>query len=192
MFADKEVFMNPSLIQLLVLAGIAIFLILGPDRDITDHADEGSPQARALQAMKEVEPGFSVGEFLQGARGAYEMIVMSFERGEMDKLKPFLAGDIYEAFNEVVEARKEKGLEVDAEFVGIRDIKLADASFNEETREAEIAVRFVGELTSAVRNADGEIIEGSKTEIKRQKDTWAFSRIMGSDNPNWLLVSTDG
>jgi predicted lipid-binding transport protein (Tim44 family) len=63
---------------------------------------------------------------------------------------------------------------------------------NKETNEAELTIRFIGELTSAVRNSDGEIIEGSTTEVKRQKDTWIFARTMGSDDPNWLLVSTDG
>jgi len=28
--------------------------------------------------------------------------------------------------------------------------------------------------------------------VKKQKDEWVFARIMGSDDPNWLLVSTDG
>ena len=218
--------MNSPLLQLLVLAGIAVFLILrlksvlgtregyerpptplqgpdtqrragfeviegGPDRDITDHVDEGSPQADALKAMKEVEPNFSVSEFLQGARGAYEMIVMGFEKGDLDSIKPFLAPDIYETFEEVVFARADQGLTIEAEFVGLREVTLADASYDEDTGEGEVAVKFVAELTSAVRNSDGEIVEGSTTEIKRQKDTWAFARKMGTDDPNWLLVSTD-
>ena len=218
--------MNSPLIQLLVLAGIAIFLILrlksvlgtregfeqpplkrpgadaqrragfeviegGPDRDIIDHVEEGSDSAAALIMMKEVEPSFSVSEFLAGARGAYEMIVMGFEKGDVESLKPFLAPDIYETFAEVVAARKEQGLSIEAEFIGLREVSLADATYDEDAGEAEIAVRFVAELTSAVRNADGAIIEGSTTEIKRQKDTWAFARKMGSDDPNWLLVSTD-
>ena len=49
----------------------------------------------------------------------------------------------------------------------------------------------MAELTSVVRNAEGEVLEGSDTDLKRQKDTWAFARTMGSDDPNWLLVSTD-
>ncbi len=218
--------MNSPLIQLLVLAGIAIFLILrlksalgtregfersevpkpanqhpkraefeviegGPDRDIVDHVDEGSSAAKALHAMKEVEPSFSVGEFLGGARGAYEMIVMAFEKGELGQIKPFLTDEVYQSFAEVVQQREEQGLTIQAEFVGVREIKLSDASFDEDTRDGEIAVRFVAELTSAVRDKSGEIIEGSTTEIKRQKDTWAFARKLGSDDPNWLLVSTD-
>ncbi len=56
--------------------------------------------------------------------------------------------------------------------------------------EAEVTVRFVGELTSVVRNAAGEVVEGSPTEIKRQRDIWTFARKMGSENPNWQLVAT--
>ena len=217
---------NSPLLQLLVLAGIAVFLILrlksvlgtregyessdtappkvensrrhdfeviegGPDHDVTDHVEEGSPEADALYTMKAIEPSFSVTEFVGGARGAYEMIVMGFERGNLDDIKSFLAEDIYETFKEVVDARTEQGLTIEAEFVGVREVKVVDATFDEDTQEAEIAIRFMGELTSTVRNADGEIIEGSPTEIKRQKDTWAFARRMGTDDPNWLLVSTD-
>ncbi|MFN3824940.1 MAG: Tim44/TimA family putative adaptor protein [Pseudorhodobacter sp.] len=217
--------MNSSLIQLLVLAGIAVFLILklrsvlgtregfekpslpaeetippkrrgfeviegGPDRDIVDNVPEGSPQAKALAAMKQADPSFSVGEFLGGARGAYEMIVMGFENGDMDRIRPFLAPDVYETFAGAVEAREAQGFTVEATFGGVRELTVHDATFDEETREGEISVRFVGELTSVVRNKEGEIVEGSLSEIKRQRDVWTFARQMGADDPNWLLVAT--
>ena len=57
-------------------------------------------------------------------------------------------------------------------------------------REAEVSVRFVAELTSVVRNAAGEIVEGTPKEIKRQRDIWTFSRKMGASDPNWTLVAT--
>lgn len=217
--------MSSSLIQLLVLAGIAVFLILklrsvlgtregfekppvpldearpkprrdfdviegGPDRDIVDHVADGSPAAKALAAMKMAEPGFSVSSFLSGARGAYEMILMGFEKGEMDNIRPFLAPDVAETFGEAIAAREAQGLKVEASFVGLRELALHDASFNRDTKEAEISVRFVGEITSVVRNAAGEIVEGSPTEIKRQRDIWTFGRRMGSSDPNWQLVAT--
>ena len=219
--------MNSPLIQLLVLAGIAVFLILrlknvlgtrdgfepgpsqkpmpdrrpqrdfeviegGPDLDITDHVDEGSPQAEALAEMKRLEPSFSVSEFLGGARGAYEMIVMGYENGDLDAIQPYLAEDIYESFVDGVAAREDQGLTIEANFIGVREIKLVDATLDNETGDADLTIRFIGELTSAVKNSEGEIIEGSTTEVKRQKDTWTFSRQMGTDDPNWLLVSTDG
>ena len=220
--------MNSSpLIQLLVLAGIAVFLIFrlknvlgtrdgfepgpaqtpasdrtpmrdfeviegGPDLDITDHVEENSDAAEALANMKRLEPGFNVTEFLGGARGAYEMIVMGYENGELADIQPFLAEDIYESFVDGVAAREDQGLTIEASFIGVRELKLMDATLDPDTNEAELTIRFTAELTSAVRNSEGEIIEGSLKDVKRQKDTWTFARTMGSDDPNWILVSTDG
>lgn len=221
--------MNSSLLSLLVLAGIAIFLILrlrsvlgtregfekpverdsvdpvrpaarrdfeviegGPDLDITDHVEDGSDSAKALAAMKMAEPGFQVGEFLQGARGAYEWILMAFENGDVDDLRDFLAPDVMDTFETVIGQRQEQGLSIDASFIGVREVALQSASFDRQSGEGEITVRFVAELTSVVKNTEGEIVEGDPNEIKRQRDVWTFARNMGSDNPNWILVATDG
>jgi predicted lipid-binding transport protein (Tim44 family) len=218
--------MSSSLIQLLVLAGIAIFLILklksvlgtregfekpplpadearprlakrdleviegGQDRDITDHVPDGSPAAKSLAAMKMAEPGFSVNTFLSGARGAYEMILMAYEKGDLSPVVPFLSPEVYETFQAAVDAREEQGLTVEATFVGLRELTLQEATFDRATREGQVTVRFVGELTSVIRNRVGDVVEGSPTEIKRQRDVWTFARKMGVDDPNWLLVAT--
>ncbi|MFU8864320.1 MAG: Tim44/TimA family putative adaptor protein [Rhodobacterales bacterium] len=217
--------MNSPILQLLVLAGIAVFLILrlrsvlgtregfekppapreavqqeprrgfeviegGPDHDIIDNVEAGSETAKTLAAMKRVDPAFNVGEFLQGARYAYEMILMGFERGDMDSIKDFLADDVYETFAEVVAMREEQGLTIEAEFIGIREMSLNHATFDKDSNLAELSVKFVGELTSLVRDSTGEIIEGTPNEIKRQKDIWTFARVMGTDDPNWQLVAT--
>ncbi len=217
--------MNSPIIQLLVLAGIAIFLILrlrgvlgtregyekpqvpmdrgpnrkradleviegGPDRDITDHVAEDSDDAKALAAMKGADPSFNVGEFLSGARGAYEMILMAFEKGDLAPVMPFMSEDVYEAFATVVDDRADKGLTVEATFVGISDLGLKEATFDAASKEAELTVRFTGELTYQVRDAGGDVVEGNANEIKRQKDIWTFARDMGTDDPNWRLVAT--
>jgi len=217
--------MNSPILQLLVLAGIAIFLIVrlksvlgtrdgfegppktrpiekpserkgfeviegGPDHDIVDHVPEDSEAAAALAEMKRIEPDFGVTDFLQGARGAYEMILMAFERGTLDDVTPFLSPEVYEAFAQVVDARQQQGLTVEAEFLGVRDLALNDARFDPSSRRAEIDVRYVGELISIVRDANGEIVEGEPGRSKRQKDLWTYERVMGSDDPNWRLVAT--
>ena len=217
--------MNSPILQLLVLAGIAVFLILrlrsvlgtregyekppitqagpapdrrssfdviegGPDPDIVDHVPADSPAAKALARMKAVEPSFSVGEFLNGARGAYEMILMNFERGDIAEIKPYLSDEVYDSFAFVVNDRSEKGLTVEAVFIGVKELQLVDADFDEATREGELTVRFVGQLTFAVRDRAGEVIEGDPKSTKTQRDIWTFARQMGSDDPNWQLVAT--
>lgn len=218
--------MSSSLIQLLVLAGIALFLILrlrsvlgtrdgfekppvtgenkarlskkpefdviegGMDRDITDHVEDGSVSAKALAAMKMAEPGFMVSPFLEGARGAYEMILMAFEKGDLSPVEGFLSPEVKNSFQSVIDHREAAGLKVEANFVGVREIVLKEAEFDRGTGEGEITVRFVGELTSVVKNASGEVVEGNPNEIKRQRDVWTFARRMGADDPNWQLVAT--
>lgn len=218
--------MNSSVIQLLVLAGIALFLILrlrnvlgaregfekppiqqdrstsrqtardfeviegGPDPDIVDHVDENSPAAAALAEMKRVDPNFSVSEFLQGARGAYEMILMAFENGDLASIQPYISEDVYEAFDGVVRDREEKGLTIEANFIGVSEMSFKDAEFDSKTNEAELTMKFMSELTYQVWDKAGDVIEGNDTDIKRQKDVWIFARVMGTDDPNWRLVAT--
>ena len=162
----------------------------GPDLDITDHVDEDSNSAKALAAMKRVDPTFNVSEFLGGARGAYEMILMAFENGDLDSIVPFISEDVYEAFASVVDERQRQGLTIEAKFIGISDMTLSEATFDEFSKEGEVSVRFKSEMTSVVRDNAGDIIEGSETEIKRQKDTWTFARKMDAGDPNWRLVAT--
>ncbi|MCJ8336381.1 MAG: TIM44-like domain-containing protein, partial [Epibacterium sp.] len=71
------------------------------------------------------------------------------------------------------------------------ETNLVGAKYDPATGLAEISMQFVGELTSAVRNRDGEIVEGDPKKVKRQKDTWTFARKMAADDPNWQLVATD-
>ncbi len=218
--------MSSAVIQLLVLAGIAIFLILrlrnvlgtregfekptlplpapdvtrarrgfeviegGPDRDITDHAPEGSETARTLAAMKAIEPAFSVSEFLQGARGAYEMIVTAFDKGDLERIRPFLADDVFQSFSGVVAERKARNVTVTTQFLGLRELALGGAELDPATNEAEVSVRFVGELISSVRDSAGQVVEGDPKASRKQRDIWTFARKMGSSDPNWQLVAT--
>ncbi|PRY93135.1 putative lipid-binding transport protein (Tim44 family) [Hasllibacter halocynthiae] len=219
--------MNAAVIQLLVLAGVALFLILrlrsvlgtregfekpplerpapeaqrrpdfeviegGPDPDIVDHVPEGSPAAAALARMKAAEPSFHVGEFLEGAKQAYEMILMAFENGDLAPVRGFLSEDVAAAFQEVIDQRADQGLRVDATFVGLREIAVNDAEWDEAGGVGEITLRLVGELTSVVRDLEGEVVEGDPNTIAPQRDIWTFARRMGADDPNWQLVATGG
>ena len=221
--------MGSQMIQIIILAAIALFLILrlrnvlgtregyekpqelsgpGParrrdrsfevieggsaDPDVADFVDPVSPAGLALTEMKRIDRSFSVAEFSHGARTAYEMIVMAYENGDLETLRQFLSPEVYEPFAAAIEARKAKGYTVEATFAGIREVKLLDAHFDPATNEGDITMRFVGELTSVVRDPEGRIVEGAPNELKQQKDVWTFSRDMTSEDPNWRLTGTGG
>ncbi|WP_347267059.1 Tim44/TimA family putative adaptor protein [Paracoccus sp. (in: a-proteobacteria)] len=217
--------MSNPLLQLLVLAAIAVFLILRlrgvlgtrdgfepprlpeqpsqrqrfdviegsaeqGDSDITDHVEAGSPMIRTLTEMKRAEPSFALGPFLTGAKSAYEMILMAFERGDLTEVQAFLAPQVADAFESVVSDRRSRGLVTEAQFLGTRETALAAAEFNPGTGMAELSVRFVGEMIAATRDAQGNVVEGDPKAARKQRDTWTFARRMGQDDPNWQLVAT--
>ncbi|WBU60056.1 Tim44/TimA family putative adaptor protein [Paracoccus albus] len=216
--------MSNSLIQLIVLAAIAVFLILrlrnvlgtrdgfeptqvderpaqrsmdvieddprASDTDLTDHVDPDSPAYAALVEMKRAEPSFSLSEFLGGAKQAYEMILVAFEKGDLSDVRAFLAPEVATAFDSAIEGRKSSGQSADVQFLGTRETALAAAEFNPASAVAELSVRFVGEMIVAIRDADGNVVEGDAKTPRKQRDTWTFEREMGAADPNWRLVAT--
>jgi len=115
---------------------------------------------------------------------------MAFEKGEIASIRPFISEDIYDAFSDVIASREAEGLIVEATFIGISEIAVQDVEFSADTKEAEVSIRFTGEYTFTVRDKAGDIIEGGPSGTKRQRDVWTFARAMGSNDPNWVLVST--
>lgn len=220
--------MSSEIIQVLVLAAIALFLVLrlrsvlgtrggfenpdagkqagpapyqapkrpnfdvveGGDADIAAYAEPGSPLSETLVAMKRLEPGFNVGQFVDGAKQAYEMIVMGYETGDMSQVERFLAPDVLEGFNAAIAERKAQGMTVDARFIGVRNARLSGASLDPTSGLGEVTVEFTGELYIVVRDAEGRIVEGDENELRRQVDVFTFERTFGQSDPNWILVAT--
>jgi predicted lipid-binding transport protein (Tim44 family) len=216
--------MNNTIIQLLVLAGVALFLIIrlknvlgtrdgfeptkktknsnmevkanleiiegGLDEEASDYLTGDEKSVRSLKRIKEIEPSFSLSEFIGGAGGAYEMILMAFQVGNIDSVASFLGSEVKNNFDKAINDRNKKELIIESEFIGIRDTAIKKVSFNEKTSTAEICVSFLADIKSEVKNKDGDVVEGEKSETKKQFDIWAFSREIGSDSPNWLLIET--
>lgn len=160
------------------------------DFDEEPQAPVTGDNAEALARIREIEPDFDVDGFVEGARGAYEMILMAYEEGDRDTLQSLLSPDVYQAFETGISAREEKGLRVEARFIGVRDAGVEELAFEPDTRIADVTVRFVGELITSVRDAENRVVEGDPNEVRRQSDVWTFSREMGSVDPNWLLTGT--
>jgi len=158
--------------------------------DIAAVVDLEGPIGETLVAAKEHEPGFDAEHFVEGARAAYEMILMAFENGDKTALKPLLAADVYDSFTEVIDERTANALSVDARFIGLRSSTIKDARLEESTRHLQVDVRFDAEMIVAVRNADGDVVDGDPAVVRRMNDLWTFERQLGDPNPGWLLVET--
>ncbi len=161
-----------------------------PDDDIFDYVEENSKSAQVFKKIKEFDSEFSVNKFVSGAKMAYEIILMAFERGDTEKLKTLLEKKVLSSFKSVIDKRKKDGFIVDAKFIGMRDIRIINASFSQKTTIADVTLSFKAEITTVVKDSKGTIIEGHPDEIKKQKDTWVFTKNLSDKSPVWFLKST--
>ena len=161
-----------------------------PDDDIFDYVEENSKNAEVFKKMKEFDSEFSVNKFVSGAKMAYEIILMAFERGDTEKLRTLLEKKVLTSFKSVIDKRKKDGFIVDAKFIGMRDIRIINASFSQKTKIADVTLSFKSEITTVVKDSKGAIIEGHPDEIKKQKDTWVFTKNLSDKSPVWFLKST--
>ncbi|MFS0774082.1 Tim44/TimA family putative adaptor protein [Sphingomonas sp. 1P08PE] len=153
------------------------------DRNIEPKAEQG------LRAVIAGEPGFDVAQFLQGAKGAYRMVLEAFWRGDEAALADLVAPDVRAAFAEAIAQRRESGETLDNRLVTIERAVIADAQLM--GRDARIAVRFDADIAAVTRNAEGQVIAGSLTDAVETHDVWTFSRTLKSTDPNWTLADTD-
>ena len=180
--APKNVIKSPNIVEEQSRAG--------PDDDIFDYVEENSRSADVFKKMKEFDSDFSVNKFVSGAKMAYEIIIMAFEKGDTEKLGTLLEQKVLKSFKSVIEKRKKDGLVIEAKFIGMRDIRIIDASFSEKTKIADITLSFKSEISTVVKDAEGSVVEGHPDEIKKQKDTWVFTKDLSEKSPIWLLKST--
>jgi len=153
------------------------------------HAPKNSPLAQSLTALMRADPSFDPGPFLDGAKTAYEMIVMSFAEGDEAVLKQLLGADVFEGFESAIRERETRGEKVESNLVGIDRADIIEAEV--KNRTAYVTVKFVSELISVTRDADGEDVEGDPKKVREVTDIWTFAREVTSKNPNWKLVATE-
>lgn len=152
-------------------------------------APEGSALNDALRQILSVDRSFDPQGFLQGARGAYEMIVSAFSAGDRKTLKNLLSKDVYEGFVAAISDRESRGETIDSTFVGIDKADIVEAALKGST--AQVTVRFRSELISATRDRDGAIVDGDPNAVSEVTDIWTFARDTTSRDPNWRLVATE-
>ncbi len=144
------------------------------------------PGVRALLAA---DPSFDVARFLEGSKSAYRMILESFWKGEVEAMRPYVDGHVFETFAAAVEQRKADGLVLDNRLVAIDQAVIAAAEIERDV--ALVTVRFEADIAAVTRNAEGEVIAGSLSDAVQTRDRWTFRRNIASRDPNWLLVETD-
>ena len=137
------------------------------------------PGVRAILAA---DPSFDVARFLDGAKGAYRLILEAFWKGDLDSVKAHVDDHVFETFADAVEQRKKDGLTLDNRLVTIEQAVISEA--NVEKTVAVLTVRFEADIAAVTRNS-------SLRDAVQTRDLWTFRRDHASRDPNWFLIETD-
>ncbi len=166
-----------------------------PVADLAPERNEGGGlvyeegAAGGIRAIVAADGSFDVARFLEGAQGAYRMILEAFWKGDRQELAYLAGGDVLAAFNEAIDAREAAGHRLDNRLVSIERAVIEDAKL--DGRDASITVRFDADIAAVTRDEAGEVVAGSLEDAVATHDIWTFRRTLGSQDPNWLLVDTD-
>jgi predicted lipid-binding transport protein (Tim44 family) len=131
---------------------------------------------------------FNNDDFINGAKGAYEMIVTNFENGNTKELKPLLEDSVFISFSDVIEKRKQNGEQVEFSFIGIESAEIIYKDLN--SSPMEVTVRFISEMITCIKNNKDEIVSGSLNQVQKITDVWTFAKYKNKKTNNWLLLAT--
>jgi predicted lipid-binding transport protein (Tim44 family) len=134
-------------------------------------ASSGSA-GEGLMAIVRADPNFDGEHFLTGARGAYDLIVGAFAKGDKEALSGLLTPRVYDSYVAAIEAREAKG-EPGPELVRLKSAEIADAVLQGGT--ARVTVRFEAELAEGAHG------------VRDAREKWTFERDVNSPDPNWRL-----
>ena len=144
---------------------------------------------QGLRQIAETDRGFDLSAFLQGARGAYGMILEAFWRGDREELKALCTPDVYDGFAQALDARESAGETLDNRLIRIEEATIRSASC--DGRMARIAVAFRADIAAVTRDRDGNVVAGSLDDAVESQDVWTFARDIRAAGPDWLLEETD-
>ena len=160
-----------------------------PERPEASGLVYEEPAAPGLRAIVGADAAFDVGRFLEGAQGAYRLILEAFWKGDRDELRHLVGGHVLAAFEQAIGEREAEGHRLDNRLITIERTVIEDARLSGRT--AEIDVRFDADIAAVTRDKDNNVVAGTLTDAIPTHDVWTFRRDLRSKDPNWLLVETD-
>lgn len=145
--------------------------------------------AGALTQVNLADSSFDRDQFVAGARGAFEMIVTAFTKGDLTDVKSLLSPAVHDSFVKAVAQRGAQGRKHETTLVAVDEVAIVEAAV--ERRVARLTVRVVSRQVDVVRDAaTGDVVEGDSRRTDRIVDLWTFERDTRSRDPNWMLVAT--
>lgn len=174
-------------VDLILFAMVAAFLVLRLRSVLGKRTGFERPPGQALARIAAVDRGFDAARFLDGAEGAFRMIVTGFAAGDRATLRGLLSDDTYAGFEQAITAREAAGETQRTELRAVQEVAIDAADLRGTV--ADITVRFVTDQINLTTGRNGEVVTGSDA-VTELTDVWTFQRDLNAADPTWKLVGT--
>ena len=141
-----------------------------------------------LEEIVAADNDFDIDEFISGARIAFEYILNAYATGDANELKPLLSDEVFNNFNVSIREREMAGQTMEETLIGISKAELIEAEM--EGTVVQLTVKFISDQIHALKDSNGNVVEGDPDKIVSITDFWTFTRDTRSKDPNWLLSAT--
>ncbi|WP_051279947.1 Tim44/TimA family putative adaptor protein [Hellea balneolensis] len=138
-----------------------------------------------LEAIAAADSNFSPAYFMDGAKAAYSMILEAFAAGDREQLESLLTSDVYKVYAEAIDAREADNLTQVTDLGRLRKAMIKEAEL--DGKMARIEVLYESELTSALMDKDGNVVQGDPDILSSISEVWTFERNVKSSDINWRL-----
>ena len=159
-----------------------------PDAPDMEPQYEG-PGAIGIAAIRKADATFTTGEFLDGAKAAYGMILEAFADGDKETLAGLLNKEVNQSYVDAIDDRVSKELSQTTDLARLISAEIVGAERKGKT--GRIRVLYVAELATALLDKSGAIVDGDLDVLSRVREVWTYERTLASKNPNWILSSVE-
>ena len=138
-----------------------------------------------LEAIAAADSNFSPAYFMDGAKAAYSMILEAFAAGDREQLESLLTPDVYAVYIQAIDAREADELTQVTDLGRLRKAMIKDSAL--DGKMARIEVLYESELTSALMDKEGNVVQGDPDILSSISEVWTFERDVKSGDVNWRL-----
>ena len=147
---------------------------------------ENSSINEKLNNIVKLDPNFTVENFVDGAKKAFEYILVKYSEDDIKSLKPLLATEIFNNFSDQIKQRQNKKQKLGITILKIDDPEIIDINI-EKNKLCFIKLEFKSQQVQITKDSKNTVIDGNDNLILNITELWTFSKELKNKNPNWVL-----
>ena len=139
-----------------------------------------------LNNLIKIDSNFTLENFIDGAKKAFEYILVKYSENDIKSLKPLLAHETFTNFAEQIKQRQKQKQKLGITILKINDPDIIDITI-EKNKICFIKLEFKSQQVQTTKDSNDKVVDGNDNLILDISELWTFSKEIKNKNPNWIL-----